>query len=92
MNARRALAIGHRVRLLEKVRSSPSGYDLNVPCPEPGCAGVLHCHPTGDGAVCVFTPCDRRHRWTWAHSDAVRALVSDYIGWFREQQREPIPF
>lgn len=70
MNARRALAIGHRVRLLEKVRSSPSGYDLNVPCPEPGCAGVLHCHPT----------------------DAVRALVSDYIGWFREQQREPIPF
>lgn len=88
-----ALAIGHKVRLLEKIVEHDDAADLSVPCPHPGCTVVLSVYPEEAKYPLVMAPASGHgHDFTRAHRECVEVLVSEYHGWFKQHQAEPLPF
>lgn len=94
LTTRQALAIGHKLRLLERVRPPVEpGGSLLVPCPHPGCRVMLTVCPEADGwPLTIALGGGHRHTWTLAHRECVEILVSDWQGWYRQLASEPLPF
>jgi hypothetical protein len=93
LTTRDALAIGHKLRLLERVQPPvEAGGSLLVPCPQPGCPSMLTVQPADADWPLTLAGCWNRHRWTLAHRACVELVVRDYLGWYRDRAAEPLPF
>jgi hypothetical protein len=93
LTARDALAIGHKLRLLERVTPPvEAGGSLLVPCPQPGCPSMLTVQPADADWPLTLAGCWNRHRWTPAHRACVEIVVREWFEWFVAEQTKPLPF
>lgn len=92
LTIREALAIGHKLRLLERVQPPvEAGGSLLVPCPHPRCPSTLTVQPADDGWPLTLTGCWNRHRWTLAHRECVEILVREWPAWHAARS-DDLPF